>query len=150
LIRDCTGIAVITFEAVGKVFAPTALGTDIIGAFILVVADYRRPTANSVLAMIGSCTEVTIHALCPALWFMLAPGLAGARVFGALVAVIAQADKFTLHFCRFVSQSITIIIKGVTCFLLGLTGITIGQPVVAADSLAFAATKLISFYARGP
>jgi len=136
LVPNGTRVPVITITVVGGILAPAGLGTQVVGAGVLVVAFHRVADAGSRHAVVGHRARITIHALSLPQNFMVASVTAFAQVLGAVVAVVAEIDQVAIHLPGLVGAPVTVVIQAIAALRLGHLGITVGQPLLAADPLS--------------
>jgi len=128
LVADGTGIAVITGLAVGRMFAPPGFGADVVGAWVVVLANDRVADTDARLAVVCRSAWVPVLALPFVQCHVFAPILPGTGIRSALDAIVADAQgRIDGQVVGFVRLAVAVVVQSVALVLCRLGGITFGQ-----------------------
>jgi hypothetical protein len=93
--------------------------------------------------VVANSAGIAVNALTLAEFFLDATLFPLAEVGGAVVAVIAKPHILAFDKESFVHITITIVVNAVAALCCGNRGITVAQPLLQADPLAGADSKLV-------
>ena len=123
---------------------------DVIGARIVVVANYGQPDALPILTVVTDGARIVVHALPLIENHMLTSFLAKAGIDGASVIIVADADGgIDRDIIRFINVAVAIVIDPVAGFLPGDGRVAVRQPLLGANPLARTGAELVDNFAGG-
>ena len=143
-------VTVVTAFGVRQKGAAAIFCTDIVGAWIPVIALRGVTKADPRFAVVGYGARVTVLALAFVEGDSLTPDLAGTDIFRTVVAIFAQIDVVPPNTVRFIHVPVTVIVNAVARLGHRHHGIAIRQAVFEADSFTLAEPLFIRFTTRCP
>jgi len=150
LICYSTGVAVVAIRTVVLIETATHFVAVIVSARVVVIAIHRLPDADPRIAMVSNRTWVAVKTLPLGQRRMATAGVAIAKVVGAWIAIITEAQVFVVLQDSFINIAITIIVEPITAFPHGHGCVTKSKTVGTTHPFTFAEPKLILRCAGGP
>lgn len=143
----------ITIIAIGRVmFRGTATKsiTQIVGAWIVVIADHGRSNTNSRLTMIADRAGIVIATFASVQIFMGTTGFPAAYITGAAIAIITKLHVLAVNEVRLVHFPVTIVVNPVAELCTCNQGVTGRETLGCTNTLPLAGSKLVGQFAGGP
>jgi hypothetical protein len=113
LVCHSAWILIVTGCIVRRIFAPSSLNADVVGARVLVITLNGITYAGTSHAVVSHGAGVTIFAGTGIKDLVYAPFGPCALVFGAIIVVVAEVDVVAIHQVRFIHFIVAVIVQTV-------------------------------------
>jgi len=143
-------VFIIAFPGSGRILTAAGLGANIVCALVAVVALNGVTDTDTLVAVVGNCTGVSIIAGTGIENGNFAAVLSQTFVLGAVVVVIAQVDEVAFHQNRLIDITVAVVVQTVASLPFGHRGVTVAEAVFFTEALPITDAKFVLHFAGRP